>query len=110
MAAGAFCGVILTPDLDVDDGTISEHFVRSVSNIAQKVWWIYWYPYRRIMKHRSFLSHFPVVSTLIRVVYAFWWVYALGWSLPPAFINGLVAVDAIHYFMDAPLLRRIFVQ
>jgi uncharacterized metal-binding protein len=109
-AAGAFVGVVLQPDLDHDDGTISEHFVRSVSSIAQKMWWIYWYPYRRIMKHRSFLSHFPIVSTIIRLVYAFWWVYALGWFLPPAFINGIVAVDAIHWTMDARLLRRVFIQ
>lgn len=108
-AAGAFIGTVLQPDLDHDDGTISEYFVRGIGGAVQKVWWAYWWPYRRL-KHRSFLSHFPIVSTLVRLAYAFWWVYVMGWSLPPAFINGLIAVDAVHYFMDAPMLRRIFTQ
>ena len=109
-AAGALLGLVCQPDLDVDEGSISQHFVRSVSGVAEKVWWYYWLPYRKLMSHRSFWSHFPIVGTVIRVAYLFWIVYALGWSLPPAFLNGLVAVDAVHYFMDARMFRRIFTQ
>jgi uncharacterized metal-binding protein len=110
MALGCFCGLVLTCDLDHDDGTISEHFVRSVGSIFQKVWWAYWYPYRKAMRHRSFWSHAPIVGTFIRIVYLFWFAYLAGYPLPPAFVNGLVAVDFIHYFMDWRLFRRVFIQ
>lgn len=109
-AAGALVGLVVTPDLDHDDGSIAQHFVRSVSGVAEKVWWYYWYPYRWLLSHRSFWSHFPFVGTVIRVAYLFWYVYALGWSLPPAFLTGLVAVDALHWLMDARVFRRIFTQ
>jgi len=109
-AGGALLGLMVMPDLDVDEGSISQHFVRSTSWIAEKIWWGYWYPYRRLISHRSFWSHFPVVGTAIRVLYLFWWFYLAGFSLPPAFLSGLVAVDAIHWFMDMRLFRRIFTQ
>jgi len=109
-AAGAFVGVILTPDLDHDDGTISEHFVRGVSGMAEKVWWLYWYPYRRLLSHRSFWSHFPVVGTLIRIGYLFWWLILAGYSPPLAFVNGLVAVDMAHWLSGFRMFRRRFIQ
>ena len=109
-AAGAFVGVALTPDLDHDDGTLSEYFMRGISDKLQRVWWAYWCPYRKLISHRSFFSHFPIVGTIIRVMYLFWWLYLAGHPLPPAFINGLVAVDFLHWSMDWRLFRRIFIQ
>lgn len=109
-AAGALLGLACQPDLDHDDGSISQHFIRGVSSVAEKVWWYYWLPYRKLMSHRSFWSHFPIVGTVIRVLYLFWWMYAAGFPLPPAFLLGLVAVDAVHWFMDWRLFRRWFVQ
>jgi len=54
-----FSGLMFGPDLDVH----SQQYKR---------WgllrWI-WLPYRRSMRHRSFLSHGVLVGTLIRVVY-----------------------------------------
>ncbi len=55
----AFGIFMLSPDLD----TKSKSYAR---------WGILrfiWIPYRKIMKHRSFLSHFPIVSSFIRAFY-----------------------------------------
>jgi uncharacterized metal-binding protein len=57
--------------------------------------------------HRSFITHFPVVSTAIRAVYFFWWLYfAINvlydyqlLFLVGVFI-GLSIADTIHYVLD----------
>ncbi len=58
-----FGGLMLGPDLDIH----SVHFKR---------WgwlrWI-WLPYRGSMRHRSPLSHAPIVGTVLRVVYLGAW-------------------------------------
>lgn len=107
MAAGAFCGLLMSPDLDVDEGSRSEYFVRGVSGLLEKIWWGYWWPYRKI-PHRSFLSHAPVIGTLIRLVYLFWLPYLFGFRLPSAFIVGLMAADILHWLMDWRIGRWIW--
>ncbi len=63
-----FSGLMFGPDLDV----YSQQYRR---------WgwlrWI-WLPYRRSLRHRSFWSHGFIVGTVVRVVYLFIWVAALG--------------------------------
>lgn len=108
MAAGCFSGLLLTPDLDVDNGSISEYFAAGLGYWPQKIWNAYWMPYRKIMAHRSFLSHFPVVSTIIRIVYLFWWLYFAGYPLPPAFVVGLITSDTIHWMMDSKIFRKVW--
>ncbi len=60
--------------------------------------------------HRSLWTHFPIVSTFIRWVFCFWWLYALLWRfhvpaehvlIPStgAFI-GLSLADILHYLAD----------
>lgn len=108
LAAGAFMGVVVTPDLDHDDGTLSQYFVRGLGHWLERGWWYYWWPYRRLLAHRSFWSHAPIISTVLRLAYLFWWVYALGWTLPPALIVGLCTADILHWLMDWRLFRRVF--
>lgn len=61
-----FSGLMFGPDLD----TYSRQFKR---------WgllrWI-WLPYRRSMRHRSFLSHGPIVGTIVRIIYLLSWIAA----------------------------------
>ena len=70
IAGGMLLGIILTPDLD-----LAENFWNSFrfSDLWRKfprwLWFAFWYPYARLMAHRSTLSHFPVISTLIRIGY-----------------------------------------
>lgn len=74
-----FSGLMFGPDLDVH----SQQFKR---------WgvlrWI-WLPYRRSMRHRSFLSHGVIIGTLIRVIYLLTWIAAS--------LATLVLVSAIAY-------------
>lgn len=58
-----FTGLMFGPDLDI----YSHQFLR---------WgwlrWI-WLPYQKSLHHRSFLSHGPVIGTVLRVVYLMTW-------------------------------------
>lgn len=61
-----FSGLMFGPDLDIH----SQQYKRW--GILR---WI-WLPYRRSMKHRSFLSHGPMVGTVVRLVYLLSWLIA----------------------------------
>ncbi len=81
MVSGGFLfgGLMFGPDLD----TYSRQFKRW--GILR---WI-WLPYRRSMRHRSVLSHGPIVGTIVRLVYLFSWL-AVGVGL-------ITLVSAIAY-------------
>lgn len=62
-------------------------------------------------KHRSFLSHFPIISTFIRLIFLFWWLPILywngsiifhGWQLEfyTGILLGLSQADTYHFFAD----------
>ncbi|MGF1591303.1 MAG: metal-binding protein [Pleurocapsa sp.] len=56
-----FSGMMFGPDLDID-------------SIQYKRWSIIrgiWLPYRRFIRHRSFLSHGPIIGTCVRILYLF---------------------------------------
>jgi uncharacterized metal-binding protein len=65
-----FSGLMFGPDLDI-------------YSVQFKRWgilrWI-WRPYQKSMRHRSWLSHGPVIGTLIRLAYLGCWV-AIGIAL-----------------------------
>lgn len=70
VASGALLGVLLTPDLDVDDGCISHYYIRKFFGKWVELWWFWlWHPYSLAFKHRSNWSHFPIFSTLFRLTY-----------------------------------------
>jgi uncharacterized metal-binding protein len=61
--------------------------------------------------HRSFITHFPVVSTIIRLFFLFFWMaipYYLHWisytswqgQLYLGILGGLSLADALHYMAD----------
>jgi uncharacterized metal-binding protein len=64
-------GLVLGPDLDIH-------------SCQYRRWgplrWI-WLPYRRCMRHRSWLSHGPVIGTVIRIAYLLGWLAAVSLSL-----------------------------
>ena len=104
--AGAFLGLLLSPDLDVDAGNVSYSLVGGL----RRAWAWYWMPYAVIMPHRSKRSHIPVVSTLIRMAYFPWpfiAAYYLGLDLG-AITVGLMAVDTIHFLMDLRVFSWIW--
>ncbi|MEB3213079.1 MAG: metal-binding protein [Leptolyngbyaceae bacterium] len=67
LAGFLFGALMLGPDLD----TRSIHFKR-----WGPLRWI-WIPYRGSLRHRSPLSHWPLVGTVVRVVYVLAWAFIL---------------------------------
>ncbi len=54
-----FGGIWLSPDLDTRSKALKRW------GILQWIWW----PYRKLIKHRSFLSHGPFIGTTLRILY-----------------------------------------
>jgi len=95
-AAGCLTSIVLSPDLDIDAGYIGGALVRKYfGGVLGWMWKTVWSPYSKIVKHRSVISHFPVIGTFIRLFYLYFWYQAItltinvalffvsqGWSLP----------------------------
>ena len=115
IATGAIVGIMVSCDNDVDSGNIADWLIkRYTGNIVEMLWTMLWTPYRKVMKHRGFLSHAPGVSTIIRIAYlaVFYFLIStpLGWLsrhiqidwawlLWWAFV-GLVLADTAHWGLD----------
>ena len=109
--AGCLAGIALTPDLDQEGLSSSEYWIIKYSMGLGFLWTMFWYPYARLLKHRSALSHFPFVGTAGRLLYLaiipFLAIYFLGWKPPRVplalvmlFVAGLAASDILHWVMD----------
>jgi uncharacterized metal-binding protein len=87
LAAGAWAGWAIDPDLDHEVRTHTERRVsRHLGSPAGRLWRAVWAPYAVLIPHRSPLSHFPGLGTVIRAAY-FWavvWILAhvLGHAIP----------------------------
>lgn len=124
-AAGALVGIMIGPDLDVDNGNISNHILKNkAGKWAERVWSLLWYFYRGSIKHGSPLSHAPILSTLGRLAYLYLFIILLpyvilelvvpgGWSIGQELhwwnqqllshhriIIGLMGSDLIHFALD----------
>lgn len=129
MAGGALVGLVIDCDLDIDAGTLSLH---QLERAALPGWLLghffalYWKPYALAIHHRSLVSHAPVFSTLIRLLYllpltllsiylgqlaAFYWLHFSLWDLLVKFkseafwfgiraIIGLILADTTHFALD----------
>lgn len=62
-------GLMFGPDLDI------------YSRQYQRWGWFrwIWLPYRKLMRHRSFWSHGPIVGTVLRLAYLGVWLSAVAW-------------------------------
>jgi len=81
-------GFMLGPDLDIH-------------SIQYRRWgpirWI-WLPYQRALKHRSRLSHGPIIGTALRVIYLAVWIG----------LFGLLFVEVLNALWDAQLTLGSF--
>ncbi|NKB74898.1 MAG: hypothetical protein GKR83_10300 [Synechococcus sp. s2_metabat2_7] len=68
-AAFLFGGLFLSPDLDIN----SRPYQRW--GVLRWLWW----PYQRLIHHRSVLSHSPFLGTAIRLAYLSLLVAAISW-------------------------------
>ena len=135
---GCLAGLILTPDLDIERKTHAHSVVarlgRELGETISKrgsiwggaigealafVWWAFWWPYGKLVPHRSIWSHGPIIGTLGRLLYLFclpvliWWLLALTGPLSPPYVVlpaksallrqgvlGLAISDALHTLFD----------
>lgn len=109
---GAVAGTVMTPDLDVDNGCIAFSNMQYALGVpASRAWKAIWYPYAVIVKHRSWISHLPLVSTLIRFTYLYGIMLVVGlifgFRIPiptsepfETFLAFLALSDLLHIVMD----------
>jgi len=108
---GVLSGLILSPDLDVDDGFIGLAHLRRVPIVGTALSWAwraFWWPYSKAVPHRSAISHAPVVGTVFRVLYLSLPLLAVNVMGAPlklptefwAWFIGLCASDALHIVLD----------
>jgi len=108
---GCLAGIVLTPDLDQEGISHSEWNIIKKTYGLGFLWLLFWYPYALAMPHRCFLSHFPVISTILRLAYLLtipFLLLAINDSATiktileflPWFFFGLCVSDTLHYIMD----------
>lgn len=107
MAIGALAGVLLSPDLDQDGLTISETKVLRFFWILGVLWFLYWLIYAKLIPHRHWLSHMPIIGTAGRLLFLapLWWLLfgRLGLEFRPELlwcVYGLVLSDVVHWIRD----------
>lgn len=64
-----FGGLLLSPDLDINS--------RPYQRWGALRW--LWWPYQRLIRHRSVLSHSPFLGTTLRLAYLICFVTAISW-------------------------------
>ena len=69
LLVGGLLGLILSPDLDVDNGNISYQYVRKIG--LGRLFKLIFKPYAISYRHRSNITHAPVVSTILRLLYVY---------------------------------------
>ena len=109
-ALGCLAGIPLSPDLDQEGLSTTEHWIIKMTLGLGFLWTMLWYPYARLCKHRSPLSHWPILGTAGRLAYIGIFVgiaLACGWqppviSLAPVLwaLFGLMLSDTAHWAMD----------
>jgi uncharacterized metal-binding protein len=98
--SGYMTTLVINPDLDLN--------TRRPKDVLPYLWWLFWWPYSRSVKHRSPFSHWPVIGTLARAFYFFLTLFILTFffdfvnkDIPYYyFILGMVISDTIHAVMD----------
>ena len=115
-ALGCLAGIPLSPDLDQEGLSSAESWIIKATFGLGFLWAMLWYPYARLVPHRSWVSHAPLVGTTGRLAYMGLFVavaMAAGWKpplVPLAWVGwavcGLAISDSAHWFMDTKLPRR----
>lgn len=117
IAGGCILGIMITPDLDVDRPVRSHYVVlRRFGPAIAAMWRMIWLPYGLAIRHRSWVSHMPLIGTLIRAAYLVCIGSLLLWaagrfggvSLPtqgmllliPWALIGLAVSDGLHWAAD----------
>lgn len=115
IAAGCVSGIFLTPDLDQFGISASEWWIVKYIPIIGWSWLAGWDPYARLISHRHWLSHLPILGTVLRVVYlaglvwvvssllkynVYDWFVAIPASVIFYWVCGLIISDTGHWIWD----------
>lgn len=108
---GLLTGIFISPDLDIDASTAEERLLEKIPIIGpifSAVWQGIWFPYAKLIPHRSPISHWPILGTAVRAAYL--WLIArvilLHFGiLPPAvdfwFLGAWAIQDTLHWVLDS---------
>lgn len=137
---GALVGLVINPDLDQDGLTIAETIftkiptpavrgkgvvravrwlvrvaIKGVGTTLTGIWMSVWGIYAVIMPHRHFLSHFPIVGTVGRIIYLIAVLivfrdvtgadYTISTQVFYRACVGLACADAGHWLRDIGILN-----
>jgi len=88
----------LSPDLDID----------SIMNHRWGWLYIIWFPYKKVLHHRSVWTHSGPLSATIRLLYLLMWilrvVFIFDINIPlfiPTFLYiGMILADSLHSLLD----------
>ena len=58
---------------------------------VEVAWDSIWAVYRKVCKHRGFISHFPVISTVLRIAYLAVFYFLI--ATPLKWLSGFVRID-----------------
>lgn len=108
---GYLMGRYIDPDADLQQTSSSEYRAMRELSIVGVVLVAYFVPYGYVVPHRSPLSHYPVLGTLGRLIYLFWWLpilfYYFDWQVSNIMLLvaynifiGLSLSDFIHWLLD----------
>ena len=111
LTVGIVSGLILSPDLDVDDGFIGLYHLRRIPVVGKLLsfaWRIFWWPYSKVVPHRSAISHSILFGTCLRVGYLVLPILVLNYFGLPVYLLakfgqwfiGLCLSDALHIILD----------
>lgn len=106
---GFLASLQVNPDLD-----LNTRFPKSKP--WKWLWWMLWFPYSRLIGHRSPYSHLPILGTAFRIMYLIpfglmgFALTNVSVSIPEGvieyFIFGLAISDIIHIAMDVIPRRK----
>ena len=98
-AAGALAGYLVTPDIDLITLTREERRMRKRVPVFGRLWVAYWAAYGSFFTHRG-VSHWPIIGTMTRAAYAFWWVPLMFDPMPvsQSFVVAMFASWALQDF------------
>lgn len=110
---GYALGAYIDPDLDVMGTNDAEGRMVNTIPILGPIVYGYSSIYGAIFRrhHRSIITHFPIISTAIRLFFFFWWVYFLYMNkflifdynhlyFYLAVLCGLSLADSLHFAAD----------
>jgi len=105
ISLGMLIGGLVTPDYDLEV-IVTKEMIKKVPMIG-KLWCAYWKPYAENFTHRG-VSHDPVIGTLTRAIYGFWWILVFDNVQTDLIIYTLIGwyiQDFSHYIMDLPFYK-----